>query len=72
MLYFRGPDWNCALMPLLIDFKSTNWNHYGGRAIADAYTGGLVWGRDRKDLDINTLRKGGAITETTPTPNRRT
>lgn len=63
MLYFRGRDWNCALMPRIVCSKGTNWewNHYGGCSIADAWTGSLVYGRDEEgNPDMDALRKGVA------------
>ena len=61
-LYFRGPDWNCMLMPRRVSFKGMNvsWNYYyNGRAIGDACTGRLVWGRNKEEnLDMDKLRKG--------------
>lgn len=64
MLYFRGPDWNCALMPRLVKPCGVChvWNYYGGCAIADAMTGKLVWGRDCAAVlpDMDTLRKAVA------------
>lgn len=61
MLYFRGPDWNCALMPLKVCSKGMNWdwNYYGRCAIADAWTGKLVHGRDEEgNPDLDAFRKG--------------
>lgn len=62
MLYFRGPDWNCVLMPRKVGIKGANreWSYYfGGCSIADAWTGTLVWGRDNENLpDLDALRAG--------------
>lgn len=61
MLYFRGPDWNCALMPRLVKPRGFNyeWNYYGGCAIGDAWSGKLVWGREAgSHPDIDELRFG--------------
>ena len=61
MLYFRGPDWNCALMPRMVCSKGTcwEWNCFGGCSIADAWTGSLVYGRDEEgNPDMDALRKG--------------
>ena len=61
MLYFRGPDWNCSLMPLMVCSKgpSWGWNCFGGCSIADAWTGSIVYGRDEGDNpDMDALRKG--------------
>lgn len=63
MLYFRGPDWNCALMPRKVGTKGANWewSYFGGCSIADALTGNLVHGRDKENNpDIDALRKGVA------------
>ncbi len=60
MLYFRGPDWNCALMPRMVCSKGTSWewNRFGGCSIADAWTGSLVYGRDEEgNPDMDALRK---------------
>ena len=61
MLYFRGPDWNCALMPRMVCSKGTSWewNCFGGCSVADAWTGSLVYGRDEEgNPDMDALRKG--------------
>ena len=61
MLYFRGPDWNCVLMPRMVCSKGTSWewNRFGECSIADAWTGSLVHGRDEENNpDIDALRKG--------------
>ncbi len=63
MLYFRGPDWNCVLMPRRVGTKGANWEWslFGGCSIADAWTGNLVHGRDEENNpDIDALRKGVA------------
>lgn len=60
-LYFRGPDWNCVLMPRKVGIKGANWewSYFGGCSIADAWTGTLVWGRDNENLpDLDALRAG--------------
>ena len=63
MLYFRGDNWKCVLMPRLVKSKGIchEFNLYGGCAIADARTGKLVWGRDCAAVlpDMETLRNGG-------------
>ena len=61
MLYFRGPDWNCALMPRMVCSKGTSWewNRFGGCSIADAWTGSLVYECDEEgNPDMDALRKG--------------
>lgn len=63
MLYFRGPDWNCALMPRMVGTKGSHleWRYFGGCSIADAWTGNLVHGCDEENNpDIDALRKGAA------------
>ena len=60
MLYFRGPDWNCALMPRMVCSKGKcwEWNCFGGCSVADAWTGSLVYGRDEEgNPDMDALRK---------------
>lgn len=60
MLYFRGPDWNCVLMPIMVG-RGYERNSLAGCSIADALTGSLVYGRDEEDaLDMDALRKGMA------------
>ena len=63
MLYFRGDNWKCVLMPRLVKSKGIchEFNLYGGCAIADARTGKLVWGRNCAAVlpDMETLRNGG-------------
>lgn len=60
MLYFRGPDWNCMLMPRMVG-KDWAWNSLAECSIADALTGRIVHRRDEKDdLDMDALRKGMA------------
>lgn len=62
MLYFRGKNWCCQLMPRIVEKRGSNfmWDFYGGCAISDASTGDLVWGRDEDRCpDIDALRAGG-------------
>lgn len=60
ILYFRGTDWNCALMPRLVG-RGYERNSLARCSIADALTGSLVYGRDEEDaMDMDALRKGMA------------
>ena len=59
VLYFRGNNWHCALMPLLLKVNSSEYfdDLFARLSIADAATGKLVRRRQDSEPSINALRR---------------